>query len=121
MNAQDNKGGKNKPRSPAARSGAPRSGTPPRSGSPRPAAKPRNRPADEAPKPIRRPNRLPLLEAICKKMNQRINLEDDQSVLALYERGWILKGVLCNLEGDEERFVKALATRHNSWIARQVA
>ena len=42
-------------------------------------------------------------------------------MLGLYERGWIFKGVLSNLDGAEARYVRALATRYNSWIARQVA
>ena len=70
---------------------------------------------------IRRPDKLPLLNAICKKLNQRVNLDDEQSVLGLYERGWIFNGVRATLDGSEERYVKALASRYNSWIARQVA
>lgn len=70
---------------------------------------------------IRRPRRLPFLDAICKKLNQRVNLEDEPRVLALYERGWIFRGVLCQLEGEEARYVRALANRYNSWISRQVA
>lgn len=71
--------------------------------------------------PIKRPEKLPLLDAICKKLNQRVNLDDEPRVLGLYERGWIFKGVLGNLDGAEARYVRALATRYNSWIARQVA
>lgn len=74
-----------------------------------------------APGPIRRPEKLPLLDAICKKLNQRVNLDDEQRVLGVYERGWIFKGVLAGLDGAEARYVRALATRYNSWIARQVA
>ncbi|MCM0613974.1 hypothetical protein KFJ24_15915 [Marinobacter sediminum] len=70
---------------------------------------------------LKRPEKLPLLDAICKKLNQRVNLDDEQRVLGLYERGWIFKGVLGNLDGGEARYVRALANRYNSWIARQVA
>lgn len=70
---------------------------------------------------IRRPEKLPLLDAICKKLNQRVNLDDEPRVLGVYERGWIFKGVLGNLGGAEARYVRALATRYDSWIARQVA
>ena len=87
----------------------------------KPATRPNpNKPAP-ATGPIRRPKNLPFLDAVCKKLNQRINVEDEQRVLGLYERGWILRGVLGNLEGDEARYVRALANRYNSWIARQVA
>jgi hypothetical protein len=68
-----------------------------------------------------RPEKLPLLDAICKKLNQRVNLDDEQRVLGVYERGWIFKGVLGNLNDAEARYVRALATRYNSWIAKQVA
>ncbi|MCG8614400.1 MAG: hypothetical protein MI864_28140 [Pseudomonadales bacterium] len=71
--------------------------------------------------PVRRPKTLPFLDAICKKLNQRVNMEDEQRVIGVYERGWIFKGVLANLEGDEARYVRTLATKYNSWIARQVA
>lgn len=86
--------------------------------------RPHRRPSQSRPQqqaPLRQPASLPLLEAICKKLNQRVNRDDEQRVLALYERGWIFKGVLCNLEGEEARYVRALAGRYNSWIARQVA
>lgn len=71
--------------------------------------------------PLRRPAKLPLLDAICKKLNQRVNLDSEQSVLGLYERGWIFKGVIANMDNQEARYVRALATKYNSWIARQVA
>ncbi|MDX1634327.1 MAG: hypothetical protein R3280_06815 [Marinobacter sp.] len=86
---------------------------------PRPQAA--KQPASARTAPIKRPDRLPLLDAICKKLNQRVNLDDEPRVLGLYERGWIFKGVLSNLDGAEARYVRALATRYNSWIARQVA
>jgi hypothetical protein len=71
--------------------------------------------------PIRCPDKRPLLDAICKKFNQRVDVNDEQRVLGLYERGWILKGVLANMSEAEARYVRALANRYNSWIARQVA
>lgn len=71
--------------------------------------------------PIRCPQKRPLLDAICKKFNQRVDLNDEQRVLGLYERGWILNGVLATMSDAESRYVRALATRYNSWIARQVA
>lgn len=80
-----------------------------------------NIPASRRPGPIRRPEKLPLLDAICRKLNQRVNLDDERSVLGLYERGWIFNGVLASLDGAEARYVKALASRYDSWIARQVA
>ena len=85
----------------------------------KPAQKAAQKPAPTG--PVRRPAKLPFLNAVCKKLNQRINVEDEQRVLGLYERGWILRGVLGNLEGEEARYVRALANRYNSWIARQVA
>lgn len=83
--------------------------------------RPASVPASRRPGPIRRPEKLPLLDAICRKLNQRVNLEDERSVLGLYERGWIFNGVLASLDGAEARYVKSLASRYNSWIARQVA
>ncbi|MBZ0335445.1 hypothetical protein MARI_27000 [Marinobacter sp. JH2] len=80
-----------------------------------------NQPSSNRNASVRRPEKLPLLDAICKKLNQRVNLDDEQRVLGVYERGWIFNGVLSNLDGAEARYVKALATRYNSWIARQVA
>jgi hypothetical protein len=85
------------------------------------ANRPVNRPAVNSSAPIRCPEKRPLLDAICKKFNQRVDLNDEQRVLGLYERGWILKRVLGNPHGAEARYIKALANRYNSWIARQVA
>lgn len=78
-------------------------------------------PAGGGSAPIRCPKNRPLLDAICKKFNQRVDLNDEQRVLGLYERGWILNGVLAKMSDSEARYVRALATRYNSWIARQVA
>lgn len=86
-----------------------------------PTTRAANQPAGIRQGAIKRPDKLPLLDAICKKLNQRVNLDDEQRVLGLYERGWIFNGVLGNLGGAEARYVRALATRYNSWIARQVA
>jgi hypothetical protein len=80
-----------------------------------------NQPNNGRQGPIKRPEKLPLLDAICKKLNQRVNLDDEQRVLGLYERGWIFNGVLGTLGAAEARYVRALATRYNSWVARQVA
>jgi len=86
-----------------------------------PTTRAANQPAGPRQGAIKRPEKLPLLDAICRKLNQRVNLDDEQRVLGLYERGWIFNGVLGNLDGAEARYVRALATRYNSWIARQVA
>lgn len=86
-----------------------------------PTTRAANQPAGPRQGAIKRPDKLPLLDAICRKLNQRVNLDDEQRVLGLYERGWIFNGVLGNLDGAEARYVRALATRYNSWIARQVA
>lgn len=80
-----------------------------------------NQPLSNRQGPLKRPPSLPLLDAICKKLNQRVNLDDEPRVLGLYERGWIFKGVLAGLDGAEARYVRALASRYDSWIARQVA
>lgn len=71
--------------------------------------------------PIRRPGRLPFLDAICKRLNQRVNLDDERSVLALYERGWIFYGVLGTPSDAESRYIRSLAARYQSWIQKQVA
>lgn len=78
-------------------------------------------PAGNSQGPIRCPEKRPLLDAICKKFNQRVDLKDEQRVLGLYERGWILNGVVAKMSEAEARYVRALANRYDSWIARQVA
>ena len=80
-----------------------------------------NNPVGNSPAPIRCPEKRPLLDAICKKFNQRVNLNDAQRGLGLYERGWILNGVVAKMSEAEARYVRALANRYDSWIARQVA
>ncbi|NWN92045.1 hypothetical protein HLV39_11130 [Marinobacter adhaerens] len=80
-----------------------------------------NQPMSNRSGAIRRPEKLPFLDAVCKKLNQRVDLDDEQRVLGVYERGWIFNGVLATLDGAEARYVRALANRYDSWIARQVA
>ncbi len=80
-----------------------------------------NQPASQRTGPIKHPNKLPLLDAICKRLNQRVNMDDEPRVLGLYERGWIFNGVLASMSEAESRYVRALASRYDSWIARQVA
>lgn len=43
-----------------------------------------NQPMNNRQGPIRRPEKLPLLDAICKKLNQRVNFEDEQRVLGVW-------------------------------------
>lgn len=86
-----------------------------------PTSRAANQPMTNRQAPIKRPEKLPLLDAICRKLNQRVNLDDEPRVLGVYERGWIFNGVLSDLGGAEARYVRALANRHDSWIARQVA
>ena len=86
-----------------------------------PTSRAANQPVSNRQGPIKPPQKLPLLDAICKKLNQRVNMDDEQRVLGLYERGWIFNGVLANMSDAEARYVRALANRYGSWIARQVA
>ena len=65
--------------------------------------------------------RHPTTRAANQPMNNRQGPINEQRVLGVYERGWIFKGVLGNMNDAEARYVRALATRYNSWIARQVA
>jgi hypothetical protein len=47
-----------------------------------PTSRAANQPMANRQAPIKRPEKLPLLDAICKKLNQRVNLDDEQRVRA---------------------------------------
>ena len=51
-----------------------------------PTTRAANQPMNNRQGPIKRPEKLPLLDAICKKLNQRVNLDDEQRVLGLQRR-----------------------------------
>jgi len=65
---------------------------------------------------IQLPTCLPFLEAICWQTSD-ISHFSYEEMLSLYERGWIYRGVLADLEGDEKAFVIALARSYGSWIS----
>jgi len=69
----------------------------------------------QAPFNLHKPERLPFLEAICWDLNDINHLNYDE-MLNRYERGWLYKGVLADLEGDEKLFLHRLARAKGSWL-----
>lgn len=65
------------------------------------------------------PKKLPFLQAICWQTDDIAHFTPDE-MLARYERGWLYKGVLADLEGEELCFVRELAKYKNSWLASDV-
>jgi hypothetical protein len=69
--------------------------------------------------PVKPPAHLPFLQAICWQQLDVSQLTDDE-MLDLYERGWIYRGVLADLEGEERVFLKTLAEAKQSWLSNDV-
>lgn len=65
------------------------------------------------------PKYLPFLEAICWQTSDMSHFSYEE-ILSLYERGWVYKGVLADLEGEEREFVKELASTYKSWISSEI-
>ncbi|MEE9353950.1 MAG: hypothetical protein V3U75_00010 [Methylococcaceae bacterium] len=61
------------------------------------------------------PEHVPLLEAICWQLDDLTQLSDNE-ILDIYERGWMYKGVLADLSGEELVFLRALAKAKQSWL-----
>ena len=66
-------------------------------------------------KDIQIPEQLPFLAAICWDLADINHLSLDE-MLNRYERGWIYKGTLADLEGDEKKFLRTLAKAKGSWL-----
>lgn len=65
------------------------------------------------------PHHLPFLEALCWQ-TENVKHLTPQEMLDRYERGWLYKGVLAELEGEELTFLRKLAKAEGSWIATSV-
>lgn len=65
------------------------------------------------------PASLPFLDAVAARFNVRISREE-ATLLATYERYWLMTRVLGPLEGAERRFVRRLAQKHHSFLTKQL-
>ena len=65
------------------------------------------------------PQDLPFLKAICWQTDDIKHFTEDE-MLDRYERGWMYRGVLADLQGDELEFVHRLAKAKGSWLAADV-
>jgi hypothetical protein len=66
-----------------------------------------------APK-ISQPASLPFLEAACRQFNQRINRQDEKSLVAFYNRHRLLVNRLAPMSKAEKHYVRLLAHRHQA-------
>jgi hypothetical protein len=66
------------------------------------------------------PQKLPFLELVKQRLNIRIDVTHEQTLLATYERYWILSSVLGAIAGDERRFLIRLAKKYNSFLQKQI-
>ncbi|WGZ95223.1 MAG: hypothetical protein QJT81_04305 [Candidatus Thiothrix putei] len=71
------------------------------------------------PEPVKTPTHLPFLQAICWQQADVSQLTADE-MLDLYERGWMYRGVLADVEGEERAFLKTLAESKHSWLSNDV-
>lgn len=67
-----------------------------------------------------RPTSLPFIEALEKRFNKKIQKDNEQVLLANYEKNWILKNTLGGIDGNEQRYVRYLAKKYSSFIFNQV-
>lgn len=61
------------------------------------------------------PTDLPFLAAVCWQTENVKHFTIDE-MLDRYERGWLYRGVLAGLEGEELEFVRSLARAKGSWL-----
>ncbi len=65
------------------------------------------------------PDRLPFLEAVCWQTADIHRMSPDE-MLSRYERGWQYRGVLADIDAEEERFIHRLALAGGSWLVNDV-
>lgn len=66
------------------------------------------------------PDSLPFIEALEKRFNKKIQRNNEQVLLANYEKNWILKNTFGGINGKEERYLRYLAKKHSSFILNQI-
>ncbi|OSQ40576.1 hypothetical protein [Thalassospira mesophila] len=63
---------------------------------------------------------FPLLNALLWQGRKDRDLTE-QEALALYERNWNLVGIIATPTTFEKNYIRKIAMRNHSWLARQVA
>ena len=66
------------------------------------------------------PSHLPFLQAICWEMASISDFTLDE-MLSRYERGWVYRGILAEVVGEELAFVRVLAEMKGSWLLNDVS
>lgn len=66
------------------------------------------------------PTSLPFVEAVGKRLNQKVRQDNDRVLLAFYEKNWVLNGVVATIDGQEARYLRHLAKKHQSFIANKI-
>lgn len=66
------------------------------------------------------PSSLPFIEALEKRYNKRIHKDNEQVLLANYEKHWVLKDTFGGISGKEERYLRYLAKKYNSFILNRI-
>lgn len=64
---------------------------------------------------IQKPNKLPFLEAVCWDLCDTSVLDQDE-ILDRYERGWGYRGILADINPEEQLFILNLARAKGSWL-----
>ena len=65
------------------------------------------------------PHNTPFIDAVAKRFNLRISNEES-SLLATYERYWLMTRVIGPIKGPEKRHLKYLANKYASFLRQQL-
>lgn len=66
------------------------------------------------------PDRLPFVDKVSERLNSKIRKDNEKVLLAFYEKNWALNGIVATIEGKEERFLRILAKKHNSFLKNRL-
>ena len=66
------------------------------------------------------PRKLPYIDIVKQRFNIRIDVAHEKTLLATYERYWILHNVIGAIAGEEKRFLTRLAKKYNSFLYQQI-
>lgn len=69
---------------------------------------------------VRQPRKLPFIDNVMRRFNVRVDRTHEATLLATYERYWVIANSLGSVAGEERRFLSKLAKKYNSFLYQQL-
>lgn len=69
---------------------------------------------------LKQPKTLPFIESVKKRFNVRVDIAHEATLLATYERYWVIANAIGSIADEERRFLAKLAKKYNSFLYQQI-